>query len=290
MSERRPSRVRRGNALRSLIDRIDATAAGQPVPDTLPTGFPSLDRLLGGGVRRQDLVVLGGDVGSGKSALALAVALRSSAAGTAAFLLSGEMDEPRLRERALAMQAKVSVDDLRQGRLDEPTRSALGAAAIVQRDLRLRLAALLDGAFGEIEAALAAAPGTALLVVDALQLLEPPRASPRQEERAAVATRWLKSLAVRSNVAVLAVSHLPNHRASRPDPRPSLDDFGARGAVKQQADVVLGLFREEMYRPGQGVEGAAELHLLKNRNGPTGFADLYFHQRWLRFEDLLDRD
>jgi replicative DNA helicase len=131
---------------------------------------------------------------------------------------------------------------------------------------------------------------TALLVVDALQLLEPPRPSPRQEERAAVAARWLKSLAVRSNVAVLAVSHLPNHRASRPDPRPALDDFGARGAVKQQADVVLGLFREEMYRPGQGVEGAAELHVLKNRNGPTGFADLYFHQRWLRFEDLLDRD
>ena len=106
----------------------------------------------------------------------------------------------------------------------------------------------------------------------------------------AVSTRWLKSLAVRSNVVVLAVSHLPAFRAGRPDPRPTLDDFAGRAAVKQQADVVLGLFREEMYRPGQGVEGATELHVLKNRNGPTGFADFYFHQRWLRFEDLLDRD
>ncbi len=272
------------------MDRIDAAAAGKPVPDMVPTGFPSLDRLLGGGFRRQDLIVLGGDVGSGKSALALAVALRSAALGTPVFLLSAEMDEARLRERGLAMQGKASVDDIRQGRLDDSARAAVGAAAVAQRDLRLRLAALLDGGFGEVEAAVAAAPATTLLVVDALQLLDPPRASPRQEERVAVATRWLKSLAVRANLAVLALSHLPGHRATRPDPRPTLDDFGGRGAVKQQGDVVLGLFREEMYRPGQGVEGATELHVLKNRNGPTGFADLYFHPRWLRFEDLLDRD
>jgi replicative DNA helicase len=269
---------------------MHAAAAGEPVPDTVQTGFPSLDRMLGGGFRRQDLVVLGGDVGSGKSAFALAVALRSAAHGSPAFLLSGEMDETRLRERALAMQAKAAIDDIRQGRLDEPTRAALGAAALVQRDLRLRLAALLDGGFGEVEAALAAAPATALLVVDAVQQLDPPRASSRQEERVAVTIRWLKSVAVQSNVVVLAVAHLPGHRAARPDPRPVLDDFGGQGAVKQQADVVLGLFREEMYRPGHGVEGATELHVLKNRNGPTGFADLYFHQRWLRFEDLLDRE
>jgi replicative DNA helicase len=290
MNDRRPSRARRGSALRSLVDRMHAAAAGEPVPDTVQTGFPSLDRMLGGGFRRQDLVVLGGDVGSGKSAFALAVALRSAAHGSPAFLLSGEMDETRLRERALAMQSKAAIDDIRQGRLDEPTRAALGAAALVQRDLRLRLAALLDGGFGEVEAALAAAPATALLVVDAVQQLDPPRASSRQEERVAVTIRWLKSVAVQSNVVVLAVAHLPGHRAARPDPRPVLDDFGGQGAVKQQADVVLGLFREEMYRPGHGVEGATELHVLKNRNGPTGFADLYFHQRWLRFEDLLDRE
>jgi replicative DNA helicase len=291
MSGRRPTgRARRSTALRSLVDRIDAAAAGEPVADTIPSGFPSLDRLLGGGFRRQDLVVLGGDVGSGKSALALAMALRSAAEGTTAFFLSGEMDEARLRERAVAIQAKAAVDDIRQGRLDEATRAAVGAAAVRQRELRVHLAALLDGRFGEVEAALAARPTTGLLVVDALQLLDPPRASPRQEERVAVSTRWLKSLAVRSNVVVLAVSHLPAFRAGRPDPRPTLDDFAGRAAVKQQADVVLGLFREEMYRPGQGVEGATELHILKNRNGPTGFADFYFHQRWLRFEDLLDRD
>lgn len=62
------------------------------------------------------------------------------------------------------------------------------------------------------------------------------------------------------------------------------------GAVKQHADVVLSIFREEMYRPGGGVEGATELIVAKNRNGPTGFVDLYFYRRWMRFEDLLDPD
>jgi len=62
--------------------------------------------------------------------------------------------------------------------------------------------------------------------------------------------------------------------------------LGARGTLKHVPDVV---YREEMYRPGQGVEGATELVIAKNRNGATGFVDLYFYPRWLRFEDLLDR-
>jgi len=78
--------------------------------------------------------------------------------------------------------------------------------------------------------------------------------------------------------------------AKRPNARPALDDFGHLGAIKQHADVVLGLYREEMYNPGHGVDGATELIVLKNRNGPTGFVDLYFYRRWMRFEDMLDPD
>ena len=89
--------------------------------------------------------------------------------------------------------------------------------------------------------------------------------------------RALKALAVERNVAVLALAQLPAHRAGRPDPRPTLDDLGGLGAIKQNADLVLGIYREEMYRPGQGVEGATELIIAKNRNGPTGFVDLFFY-------------
>jgi replicative DNA helicase len=133
-------------------------------------------------------------------------------------------------------------------------------------------------------------PRRRLLIVDSLQLTTPPRSASRLQERVALAVRALKALAVEWDLAVLVTAPLPGHRAGRPDPRPTLDDLGGFGAVKQNADVVLMIYREEMYRPGQGVEGAAELIVAKNRNGPTGFVDLYFYPRWLRFVDMLDPD
>jgi replicative DNA helicase len=272
-----------------LVARIDDSRPDIPSPDTVPSGFPSVDRMLGGGLRRQDLIVLAGDIGSGKSALALAVALRAARQGTPTLFFSGEMGEERLRERGLAMEGKAAVDELRQGRLDDESRAGVGAAAVGQRSLPLLLRSLVEPGFAEIEGALDVLPRRGLAVVDYLQLLHPPGVA-RQDDRAATAIRWLKALAVRRDMAVLAVAQLPAHRRDRPDPRPVLDDLGGRGAVKQHADIVLGLYREEMYRPGQGMEGATELIVLKNRNGPTGFVDLYFHPRWLRFEDLLDRD
>jgi len=102
--------------------------------------------------------------------------------------------------------------------------------------------------------------------------------------------RRLKAVALERQVALLVVAQLPKFNPDRENPRPTLDDFGHLGAIKQHADVVLGIFREEMYRPGGGVEGATELLVAKNRNGPTGFVDLYFYRRWMRFEDMLDPD
>src|SRR5437899_9082370 len=88
-------------SLESLVDRVDQQRPGEVPGDTVPTGFPSIDRILGGGLRRRDLVVLGGDIGAGKSALALGLALRTAQQGTGVALFSGEMDEERLMERAL---------------------------------------------------------------------------------------------------------------------------------------------------------------------------------------------
>jgi replicative DNA helicase len=274
--------------LEGIVARVDATPPGGSAPDTVPSGFPSLDRMLGGGFRREDLIILGGDVGSGKSALALAIAIRAARAGVPTLLLSGEAAPERVLERALAIEGKASVDDLRQGRLDPTSRSAVGAAAVRLRDVPLALRPLLGESIAELRDAVEMVPPRGLVVLDSLPLAPSPRPAARLEERVALVVRALKAIALEYDAAVLATAPLPGLHRSRPDPRPTLDDLGGVGAVKHTADLVLEIYREEMYRPGQGVEGATELIVAKNRSGPTGFVDLYFYPRWLRFEDLLD--
>ncbi len=279
----------------ALVARIDARDPGRtaPVPsvagETIVTGFPSIDRQLGGGFRRQDLVVLAGDVAAGKSALALAIAVRSARAGTPVLYLSGEMSEERLFERALALEARVPVDALRKGDLDELTRAAVGAAALRLRDLPLMVRTLRPDP-AELAESLRTVPRRALCIIDELQLVQPLVVGETPEQSLASTARFLKQLALEQELAILAVSQLPRLRPGRQDPRPTLEDLGGGGVVKQVADVVLALYREEMYRPAVGVEGAVELIVGKNRNGPTGYLDLYFYRQWLRFEDILDPD
>jgi replicative DNA helicase len=288
---RSPRRATRSadSLLEKLVSQIDDRSA-QPAGDTVATGFPSLDRVLAGGLRRKDLVVIAGDVGSGKSAFGLGIAVRAAAAGTPTMYFSGEMSPERVLERALALEGKASVDDLRQGRLSDANRALVGAAAVRLRHSPLVIRPLLGSDFNEVSSALDMVPRRQLLVIDSLELTAPPRASARLQERVAGAVRALKSLALERDVVVVVLAQLPGHRSTRSDPRPTLDDLGGFGAVKQYADVILTIYREEMYRPGQGVEGATELIVIKNRNGPTGMVDLYFYPQWLRFVDMLDVD
>jgi replicative DNA helicase len=288
----RPRRIARGSSVERLVARVDAQRPGVPLDDTVPTGFPSIDRLLGGGLRRTDLVVLGGDVGSGKSALALGMALRSAQAGAEVVFLSGEMNEERLMERALAIEGRVTVDELRVARVNDQERAGIGAAAVRLRGLPISILPLAAEHFDALAARLDPPREADLLMIDYLQLVPPPAAADRntQDEELALTLRRLKALAVDRQLAVVVVAQLPAFTPQRANPRPTLDDFGTLGAVKQHADQVLTIFREEMYAPSGGVEGATEVAVVKNRNGPTGFVDLYFYRRWMRFEDMLDPD
>jgi replicative DNA helicase len=269
------------------MKRVDLASDGQPSLDTVRTGFQSVDRWLGGGIRRGDLVVLGGDVGSGKSALALAMALRMAQAGTSVAFLTGEMTSERVMERALALEGRVRVDDLRNGKLDEMTRANIGAAAVRLRDRAPRVEHLPTASLDAMRARIKELD-CQVVVVDSLQALA--MGVGPQDELLASAVRALKSAALDMDVTVLVTAQLPKWERARTDPRPVLEDFGALGSVKQHADVVLAIYREEMYAPGYGVEGATELLVRKNRNGTTGYVDLYFYKQWLRFEDMLDPD
>ena|SRR5436190_7028389 len=279
--EKRPS-------LDNLVERVDAQRPGEISGDTIPTGFGSLDKLLGGGLRRRDLILLGGDIGSGKSALALSIALRVAQQSVGVAYLSGEMNEERLMERALAIEGCVAVDELRAAKLTDQTRAGVGAAAVRLRGLPITFLPLAGEDFESVFERLDPLRQIGLVVLDYLQLVPPPTARTSQDEDTALVLRELKTVALTRQIALLVVAHLPGFDARRDDPRPTLDDYGVLGAPKQHADVVLSIFREEMYRPGGGVEGATELLVGKHRNGPTGFVDLYFYRRWMRFEDMLD--
>ena len=282
------ARRRNSTPAESLVERIDSTEPGQPGRDTVPSGFPSIDKMLGGGFRRRDLVILTGDVGSGKSSLALGIALRSALLGTPTIFFSGEMSEERLMERALAVEGKATIDEIRGGKLTDPARAAVGAAAVRLRGLPLVVRGLHGLSFEELNEGVRMVPRRGLVVIDPVQMVEPSRPGPTADETLGLAARSLKSLALDQDAVVLALAQVAASPVNREDPRPTLEDLGGGGAVKQHADLVLGIYREEMYRPGGGMEGATELIVAKNRNGPTGFVDLYFYRRWLRFEDMLD--
>lgn len=288
-----PDIPRKAHPIADVVGRVDRRLSGAAeVPgdrDTIPSGFPSIDRILGGGLRRRDLVVLGGDVGAGKSSLALAIALRVAERGERAAVMSGEMDEERMWERALAIEGRVRLDDLRRGALSDEARASVGAAAVRLRERPVIWLPMAAGAFEEAGARIINA-GAAITVVDYLQLLPPAAPTRELEEEMASAVRRLKEVAHAADTALLLAAQLPALDPARRDPRPTLDDFGALGAVKYHADVVLGLFREEMYQMHRGVEGATELIVAKNRHGATGFVDLYFYREWMRFEDMIDPD
>jgi len=262
----------------ALVARVDQQLPGAISDDTVPTGFPSVDRILGGGLRRRDLVVLGGDVGSGKSALALGIALRVAQQG--------------LGVAFFAVEGRVAVDELRAAKLSDQTRAGVGGAAVRLRGLPLAILPLAAADFETLTARLDPLRQLGLIVVDYLQLVPTPAGTTRstQDEDLALVLQRLKAQALERQVALLVVSQLSRFAVTRENARPNLDDFGHLGAIKQHADVALGIYREEMYHPGYGVEGATELLVLKNRNGPTGFVDLYFYRRWMRFEDMLDPD
>ncbi|HEY7233781.1 MAG TPA: DnaB-like helicase C-terminal domain-containing protein [Gemmatimonadaceae bacterium] len=273
-------------SLPELLGQIDAIAEGAPDTDTITSGFPSLDRSIGGGFRRGDLAVLGGDVGSGKSAFALAIALRSAERHSVAYF-SAEMTPQRLMERVLAMEGRVRVDELRQGTLDELARARVGAAAVRLRERLPRFGRVSADTEDGLPEGWDEAGVPDLVIIDAIQGIGTGRRDIAEEQASAV--RALKTLALDAGIAILATAQLPL-LAARTDRRPQLDDFGALGAVKHHADVVLGLYREGMYDRARDIEGATELLLRKNRHGSVGYVDLYFYAQWMRFEDMLDPD
>ncbi|MBU0490266.1 MAG: replicative DNA helicase [Chloroflexi bacterium] len=276
-------------AVRAYEQELQAVRSGQPRP-RLTTGWPDLNHLLGGGLAPGELVLLAGRPGAGKSTLALniadhvAVTLRQPVA-----LFSLEMSQAAVIERLVAARATVAATRLRQGQLTEPEwqRAAdeigtLSVAPLYLDDTSNLTVLGLRGRARRWQAR----RGLALVVVDYLQLLYPDRPSENRVREVSDISRALKGLAKELHAPVLAVAQLSRAPELRPDHRPRLSDLRESGALEMDADVVLFVYREDMYDPDTENRGLAEVIVAKQRNGPTGMVPLCWFPDTTRFASL----
>jgi replicative DNA helicase len=255
----------------------------------VPTGFTDLDELTAG-LQPSDLVIVAARPSMGKTSLVLNVAQH---VGTKTDLTVGifslEMSKEALFTRMLTSEARIDAHRFRTGFLQEKDWSSLAQAVNTLADARV----FIDdtAAMGVLEMRakarrLKAEHGLHLLIVDYIQLMQARgRFDNRQQELSHI-SRSLKGLAKELNVPVLALSQLSRAPEARADRRPQLSDLRESGALEQDADLVLFIYREEMYEKTEENDGVAELIIGKQRNGPTGRIKLAFIKEFTRFENL----
>lgn len=257
----------------------------------VPTGFRDLDQITGG-LQRSDLIILAARPGVGKSSLAMSLAynIASMNQGTVA-VFSLEMGREQLVQRLLAMETKIDSHRLRLGNIpDHELRTVMEAmgsmaslpiyiedsAGITLMDVRSKARRLQSQA------------GIDLIIIDYLQLMQGRRNENRVQEVSEI-SRGLKGLARELNVPVLALSQLSRAVEGRTSHVPMLSDLRESGSIEQDADIVMFIYREEMYDSESDKKGIAEIHIAKHRNGPVGVVPMRFEANTTRFMDLTYR-
>jgi replicative DNA helicase len=244
------------------------------------SGFATLDTQTGGGLRRGDLVVLGGAAGMGTSSLALGLGLGAAQGGAVTAIITTESRADGITERLLSQLSGLPVQRVRDHVDGVIPRPEIARAERGLQELALHAAVAPVDLAEELHQV--AGRGWDLLVVDALEgLITEPVG--RDQAAAAWVTRLKRVAVVQNGVVVLTT-----HTRADSEERPTLAHFGASGAIAAQADLVVGVYREEQYRPDRGVTGAAELTVLKDREGPRVAIDFWFEAGCRRFEDLAE--
>lgn len=254
----------------------------------ISTGYRDLDKKLAG-LHPTNLLVLASRPGMGKTALALNIAQNVALAGNTVAIFSLEMSREEVVTRMLCANGRIDSQRLRTGRLSEAdfTKLSNAAGALYKQNI------FVDDSPGltvtEIRAKsrrLRRRPGLDLIVVDYLQLMSGSGQENRQQEIAAI-SRSLKNLARELHVPIFALSQLNRGVESREDKRPRLGDLRESGAVEQDADVVMFIYRDEYYYP-EKVEskGIAEIVIAKHRQGSVGRIDMTFLPEFTLFADM----
>jgi len=255
----------------------------------IPTGFTDFDNLTSG-LQPSDFVIIAGRPSMGKTALALNIAYNAaleSKAGVAIFSL--EMSKVQLGIRLLGADAMIDASRLRKGFLQDDDYLRLTDSANRLSELSI----YIDDSSGlsvlELKAKarrLKKKYDISLVVIDYLQLMQSKKSVESRQLEISDISRSLKALAKDLNIPVVAVSQLNRKVEERPNKRPILADLRESGAIEQDADLIMFIYREELYNQTEENRGKAELNIAKHRNGPIGRVNLTFREKYTKFENF----
>lgn len=273
-----PLAVAEYNALEQIFERKEMLTG-------VPSGFKDLDNLTAG-FQNSDLIIVAARPSMGKTALALNIAHNAAKrTGTPVGFFSLEMSEEQLTRRQLSSSAMVDANNLRRAFLAPAEWEKLQIAVDTLQDLPLYIDDTPGATVMDIRSKcrrLRKEGKLGLVVIDYLQLMRG-RGQNREREISEI-SRSLKALAKELNIPVIALSQLSRKCEERPDKRPQLSDLRESGAIEQDADLVLFVYRDELYNKESLDKGLAEIIVGKQRNGPIGMVKLQFQGRFTRFD------
>jgi replicative DNA helicase len=276
--------------LAQSLDHLEALVERGETITGVPTGYRDLDAQLAG-LQNGNLVVVGARPAMGKTSFALGIVNHAAVhARVPVLLFSLEMSHLELTQRMLCSEAGVDATRMRNGHLLESDWPRISNAIGRLGDAPIFIDDNPNVTVMDIRAKsrrLKARSGLGLVVVDYLQLMSGhgrSRAENRQVEVSEI-SRGLKVLARELDIPVVALSQLSRNLEMRQDKRPVLADLRESGSIEQDADVVLFIYRDEVYNPDSPERGSAEIITSKHRNGPTGVTHLAFVDRYTRFDE-----
>ena len=281
-----------GKLLAGVVDRIETLYNRDNPSDVtgVPTGFVDLDRMTSG-FQPGDLIIVAGRPSMGKTSLALNIGENVALdTGMQVAVFSMEMGAAQLALRMIGSVGRLDQHKLRTGRLVAEDWDKLSAAlgrlneapilidetpALNAIEVRSRARRLMRQ-YGKL----------GLVIVDYLQLMQATTQGENRATELSEISRAMKSLAKELQVPVVALSQLNRSLEQRPDKRPVMSDLRESGALEQDADVILFIYRDEVYKPDSPDKGTAEILISKQRNGPTGKVMLTFRGEYTRFENF----
>lgn len=281
--------------VRRMADRVDDAAMRGDAITGLPTGLIDFDELTAG-LQPADLVIVAGRPSMGKTAFSMGIAeYVAIRAERPVLVFSLEMPGEGLSLRMASSIGRIDLNRLRRGQLDDgewqrfaDATTEIAKAPIHIDDTAAQSAAEMRSLARRMHRELADQGGLGMILVDYLQLMRPGKEKDNREREVAEFSAQLKAMAKELNIPVVALSQLNRKLETRVDKRPVLSDLRDSGSLEQDADLIVFLYRDEVYNPESPQKGVAEVIVAKQRNGPIGVVECSFDGRYTRFGNLTN--